>query len=75
MEPFAKGMLLSPTILAAIFSVTSVANAQSQFCSVATLEGGYWFFVQATILPAGTPGAILGRLNFDQVSKPTQARA
>jgi hypothetical protein len=28
-------------------------------------EGGYGFFVHATVLPAGTPRAIIGRFVFD----------
>lgn len=63
--PLAKWMLLSSSILVAMFSAPSVADAQPRFCSNATLNGGYGFFVQATILPAGTPRSILGVLTFD----------
>ena len=71
MGPLAQWMLLSSSILVAMFSAPSVSNAQPQ-CSNATLEGGYGFFAQAIILPApnappatGTPRSILGRINFD----------
>ena len=43
----------------------SARAEQGSGCSVAALQGGYGFFVHATILPAGTPRAILGRLSFD----------
>ena len=41
------------------------ATAQARDCSNASLQGGYGFLVNATILPAGTPRAVLGRLAFD----------
>jgi hypothetical protein len=63
--PLAKWMLLSSSILVAMFSAPSVANAEPRFCSNATLNGAYGFFVQATLLPAGTPRSILGVLTFD----------
>ena len=40
-------------------------RVQAANCSTETLRGGYGFFVQATILPAGTPRSILGRFDFD----------
>jgi hypothetical protein len=41
------------------------SKAQAANCSSETLRGQYGFFVQATILPAGTPRSILGRFDFD----------
>jgi hypothetical protein len=45
--------------------IAATPQAQARDCSVATLQGGYGFFVQAIILPAGTPRSILGRFVFD----------
>jgi hypothetical protein len=43
--------------------VTGVPSAQAGGCPNASLQGG--FSVQAVILHAGTPRAILGRCSFD----------
>ena len=60
-----KRTIISLVVFAGMFGVGAASNAQPPFCSTATLDGGYGFFANATILPAGTPRAILGRVNFD----------
>jgi hypothetical protein len=51
--------------IAGVLFLAAVPKAQAAGCSTATLRGGYGFFVSATILPAGTPRSILGRISFD----------
>ena len=51
--------------IASVLFVGAVPEAQAAGCSTETLRGAYGFFVQATILPAGTPRSILGRFVFD----------
>lgn len=60
-----KRTILSLIVFATIFLMPAVPNAQARDCSNASLQGGYGFFVDAVILPAGTPRAILGRFSFD----------
>src|ERR1700681_77969 len=55
-----KGTMVLGAILAAM-CIPGISNAAGRHCSNATLEGGYGFFVQTVVLPAGTPRAILGR--------------
>ena len=63
------GKLINRVIFSSAVLITicipGVSNAQGRSCSNATLDGAYGFFVQAAILPAGTPRSILGRFVFD----------
>ena len=63
-----KRMIISLVTFAWMFVGAGISNAQAQYtreCSIASLRGGYGFFVSAIILPAGTRRSILGRLVFD----------
>jgi hypothetical protein len=51
--------------IASVLLLGAMPNAQAAGCSTETLQGAYGFFVQAIILPAGTPRSIMGRLSFD----------
>jgi hypothetical protein len=51
--------------VASVLFLGAVPKAQAAGCSTETLQGAYGFFVHATILPAGTPRSIMGRLSFD----------
>jgi hypothetical protein len=55
------------TLLVPVASVLFLGapTAKAEGCSTETLRGAYGFLVHATILPAGTPRSILGRLSFD----------
>jgi hypothetical protein len=60
-----KRTTISLFVFACMFAAQGILNAQPAACSNSTLQGGYGFFVHATILPAGTPRSIIGRLSFD----------
>ncbi len=63
-----KRTTISLVVFASIFLVGAVPRLQAgtnEGCSNASLQGGYGFFVRATLLPVGTPRAILGRFSFD----------
>jgi hypothetical protein len=64
-----KRMINLLVVFAGMFAAGGVRNAQAAGCSNASLQGGYGFFVHATILPAGTPRSIIGRLSFDGKGK------
>ena len=64
-----KRTTISLFVFACMFAAGGVTNARAASCSNASLEGGYGFFVHATILPAGTPRSIIGRLSFDGKGK------
>jgi hypothetical protein len=60
-----KSRVSAIAVVLAAVCMPGISNAQGRNCSNATLEGGYGFFVHATVLPAGTPRAIIGRFVFD----------
>jgi hypothetical protein len=60
-----RTLKLSLVAVTSVLFLGTVSKAQAAGCSTATLRGAYGFFVQATILPAGTPRSILGRISFD----------
>jgi len=53
-------MTVVATLLLGVLPRAEAAN-----CSTETLRGGYGFFVEAIILPLGTPRSIMGRFDFD----------
>lgn len=55
----------SMVAIASVLFVGALPEAQAAGCSAETLKGAYGSSVQATILPAGTPRSILGRIVFD----------
>ena len=62
-----KRTIVSFVVFASTF-VAGTPNAQARdYCTTTNLRGGYGFFVSATILPAGIPRSILGRIEFDGV--------
>jgi hypothetical protein len=60
-----KKTIISLVVLASMFVVGAVPNAQAGQCSNASLNGAYGFFDDHIVVPAGTPFTALGRWNFD----------
>jgi hypothetical protein len=60
-----KQTIISLAVFAGMFFVGPVPNAQARQCSNASLQGAYGFHGIATIVPAGTPRAIIGVFTFD----------
>ena len=60
-----KKTIISLVVLASMFVVGAVPNAQAGQCSNASLNGAYGFLDVHTLVPAGTPFVGLGRWNFD----------
>ena len=56
---------ISLAVFAGMFFVGPVPNAQARQCSNASLQGAYGFHGIATIVPPGTPRAIIGVFTFD----------
>jgi hypothetical protein len=54
-------------IFASVFLVGAAPCAHARDCSNATLKGSYGFQGFATIVPAGTPRALIGRFIMDGV--------
>jgi hypothetical protein len=60
-----KKTISALVVLASMFVVGAVPNAQAGGCSNATLKGAYGFLDGHTLVPAGTPFVTLGRWSFD----------
>ena len=56
---------MSLVAFASVILLAAVPKARAAGCSTETLQGAYGFFVDATVLPAGTPRSVLGRISFD----------
>ena len=60
-----KRRTFSALVFASMFIAGAVPYAQARQCSTASLRGGYGFHGIATIVPAGTPRAIIGVFTLD----------
>ena len=62
-----KPSTISLFAFAGMFFVGAAPHAQARQCSSASLKGGYGFHGFATIVPAGTPRALIGNFVLDGV--------
>ena len=61
--------IISLAVLASVFTAADPLRAQGLQCSTVTLQGAYGFHGIATIVPAGTPRAIIGTFSFNGYGK------